>query len=354
MTKNSSLQLKAPYLIFIGDVETQLYAKTGLGIVQWCPELVAGQLRFAGNTLDLGVPELSVQQAAAAGVKSIIVGVAPIGGVIEDRWIAILVEAATLGLDIVSGLHLRLEDFPALVLAADTSGAQLMNVRTPPNHLPIGNGIKRKGKRVLMVGTDCSVGKKYTALALTKSLKKLPAKASFRATGQTGIMIAGSGIPIDAVVSDFVSGAAELISPNNDPDHWDVIEGQGSLFNPSYAGVSLGLLHGSQPDAIVVCHDATRQMIDSCPHIPVPTISDCIDLHIRCGQLTNPYITCVGISVNTSKLPADKRQAYLRDLSEKTGLVCVDSVMDGCDAIAAALVSKFDVCESHEATHHHA
>ena len=351
MSNDFSLQLRSPYLIFMGDVDINPYAKTGLGIVKWCPELVAGQLRFAGNTLDLGVPELTIQQAADFGVNSIVVGVAPIGGNINDRWVAVLVEAAKFGLDIISGLHVRLEDFPSLVSAANNSGAQLISVRTPPAVLPIGNGKKRSGQRVLMVGTDCAVGKKYTALSLTKSLNKLGVKATFRATGQTGIMIAGNGIPIDAVVSDFVSGAAELISPPNHPDHWDVIEGQGSLFNPSYAGVSLGLLHGSQPDAFVVCHDATRTVIDSCPHILLPTISECIDLHVRCGKQTNQDIACIGISVNTSGLPVDQGEAYLRNLSDQTGLICIDSVIDSCDPIAEYLVSKFGSNKHNEGNH---
>ena len=182
-------------------------------------------------------------------------------------------------MDIVSGLHSRLEDIPRLANAAESSGARLINIRIPPSNIPIATGQKRTGRRVLMVGTDCAVGKKYTALALTESLNKASIKATFRATGQTGIMIAGTGIPIDAVVSDFVAGAAELISPDNSEDHWDVIEGQGSLFHPSYAGVSLGLLHGSQPDAIVLCHEANRQYIDSCRSFPIPSIKDCIDLN---------------------------------------------------------------------------
>ena len=193
-----------------------------------------------------------------------------------------------------------------------------------------------------MVGSDCSVGKKYTALALTKSLDALGVHTTFRATGQTGIMIAGNGIPIDAVVSDFVSGAAECISPANEANHWDVIEGQGSLFNPSYAGVSLGLLHGSQPDAFVVCHDATRLVIDSCPQVPIPSIEECIHLHRLCGKQTNPAIRCVGISVNTSALPADESRRYLKNLSDSTGLPCVDSVRDGCDHIARYLLESSD------------
>ncbi len=341
MEQLSTINLKAPYLIFIGDVTDTTYAKTGLGIVQWRPELVAGQLRFAGNGLSLGVPDMTIEQAAAAGVRSIIIGVAPVGGVIGDDWIGPLEEAAAAGMDIVSGLHLRLEKFPGVVKAAAQSGANLLNVRTPSPNLPIGNGEKRPGRRVLMVGTDCAVGKKYTALALTNSLQERNIKATFRATGQTGIMIAGTGVPIDAVVSDFVSGAAEVVSPANDPDHWDVIEGQGSLFNASYAGVSLGLLHGSQPDAIVVCHDPTRTMIDSCPTIKVPSVAECIELNLRCGSLTNPDITCVGISVNTSRLPENERASYKQALSDETGLPCVDSVIDGCGAIAELIESRF-------------
>ncbi len=157
--------------------------------------------------------------------------------------------------------------------------------------------------------------------------------STFRATGQTGIMLAGEGIAIDAVVADFVAGAAELISPDNDENHWDVIEGQGSLFHPGYSGVSLGLLHGSQPDAFVLCHDATRTAVSGWEHYPLPSIREAIDLHTLLGRRTNPDIRCVGISVNTSKLAADKRLDYLAALSRETGLPCVDPIIDGCGAI---------------------
>jgi len=344
--KCDDLYLKTKYLIFIGEMADKVYAKTAFGIVHWCPDFVAGQLRFAGNTLDLGVPDLTLQQAADAGVKSLVIGVAPVGGTLSDQWISVVHEAAGLGLDIVSGLHTRLESIPDLATIAAQSGAQLINVRVPPAAIPVGNGQKRSGRRVLMVGTDCAVGKKYTALALTRSLEQQGINATFRATGQTGIMIAGSGIPIDAVVSDFISGAAELISPANDADHWDVIEGQGSLFNASYAGVSLGLLHGSQPDAIVVCHDAAREFITSCPGHPVPSIKACIDLNVRCAQLTNPNVRCVGVSVNTSSLPAQQRVDYLKAISDELSLPCVDSVLDSCDAIAKNLLELFPGTEA--------
>ena len=341
MSTVNSIDLIGPYLIFIGDIDSSIYAKTGLGVVQWRKGLVAGQLRFPGNTLDLGVPDLSIAQAVKVGVKSLIIGVAPVGGTIGKNWEDELIKAASLGMDIVSGLHSRLESIPGLADAAALSGAALINIRIPSSSIPIANGKKRTGYRVLMVGTDCAVGKKYTALALTESLQKASINATFRATGQTGIMIAGTGIPIDAVVADFVAGAAEMISPDNDADHWDVIEGQGSLYHPAYAGVSLGLLHGSQPDAIVVCHDATRQHIDSCPEVSIPSVRNCIDLNLHCARLTNPAVKCIGISVNTSGLAPEDCNKYLQALEKDIGLPCVDSVIDGCDAIAKNIAQIF-------------
>ncbi len=341
MTKLTTVQLKTPYLILIGDTPDAAYAKTGLGLADWRPERVAGQLRFPGCDVDIGVPDMTVAEAARAGVGSLIIGVAPIGGIVPDNWWACIEEAAHAGLDIVSGLHFRLKDFPDIVAAARASGARLIDVRKPPANLPVGTGIKRKGMRVLMVGTDCAIGKKYSALALAKAMREAGMDVTFRATGQTGIMLAGEGLPIDAVVADFIAGAAELISPTNDANHWDVIEGQGSLFHPGYSGVSLGLLHGSQPDAFVLCHDASRKVICGWEHYDLPSIRDAIDQHVLLGSRTNPDIRCVGIGVNTSKLPADERRAYLAGLCEETGLPCVDPMIDGCEAIVENIQQQF-------------
>ena len=334
----SQIQLKAPYLVFIGDTADRGYAKTGLGIVQWSADKVAGQLRLNNNPLDLGVPDMSVEQAVAAGVKSLLIGVAPVGGTISDSWIDTLSSAAAAGLDIISGLHMKLEDLPAIANAAKASGAQLINVRTPPATLPIGNGKKRSGNRLLMVGTDCAVGKKYSALALTRVLKAQGVDARFCATGQTGIMIAGQGVPIDAVVADFISGAAEAVSPAADKNHWDVIEGQGSLYHPAYAGVSLGLLHGSQPDAIVLCHNPSREHLLGFPDYPIPDVNACIQRNIDIGSLTNSAIRCVGICVNTSALPPSERKAYLSELADYTGLPCADPLIDDLNPIVQRLM----------------
>lgn len=333
MTKLTTVKLKPPYLILIGSLGDATYAKTGFGLVQWRPDLVAGQLRFSDCKLDLGVPDLSIPEAVEAGVKSLIIGVAPIGGVVPDSWWESIEEAARAGLDIVCGLHFKLTDFPGVTAAAATSGARLIDVRTPPANIPVGTGIKRTGKRVLMVGTDCAIGKKYSALALDQAMREAGMNSTFRATGQTGIMLAGEGLPIDAVVADFISGAAEIISPDNDEDHWDVIEGQGSLFHPGYSGVALGLLHGSQPDAFVLCHDATRKVVSGWEHYALPSIREAIDLHVQLGRRTNPDIRCVGISINTSELPTQDRDHFLAGMSAETGLPCVDPIIDGCGAI---------------------
>lgn len=332
------IELRAPYLLFIGDMRDRTYAKTALGLVHWRRDKVVGQLRLARDAVDLEVPDMSVEQAVQAGAGSLVIGVATVGGVIPDAWWAVIRDAARQGLDIVSGLHGRLADNPELAADAARSGARLVDVRVPPRGLPVGSGRKRTGRRVLMVGTDCAVGKKYSALALTDALQALGAKATFRATGQTGIMIAGDGIPIDAVVADFVAGAAEVLSPDNDEDHWDVIEGQGSLFHPGYAGVSLGLLHGSQPDAIVVCHEAGRTNVSGWPDYALPDVRECMDLNLVLARRTNPAVRCAGVTVNTSGLPGEQRDAYLDELAESVGVPCVDPVIDGCGRLARLLV----------------
>jgi len=209
----------------------------------------------------------------------------------------------------------------------------LIDIRVPPKNLPVGSGIKRSGMRILTVGTDCAIGKKYAALSLHAAFRSAGLKSTYRATGQTGIMIAGEGLPIDAVVADFISGAAEVLSPDNDPDHWDIIEGQGSLFHPAYSGVSLGLLHGSQPDGFVVCHDATRTEIAGWEHYSLPTIEECIVLHEQAARRTNSNAHCVGICVNTSGLSEEGRTPYLEELRDRHSVPAVDPLIDGCDEL---------------------
>src|ERR1700721_1171561 len=332
--------LRKPYLLFLGDVQDKLTAKTAFGLKDWCPDDVAGEWSLPGCGVTLGLERLAPEEAAARGAGSIIVGIAPTGGTLPAHWVAELAAAADAGLDVVSGLHTRLTSFPELVQAASRRNVRLIDVRHGERTYGAATGRKRSGKRVLTVGTDCAMGKKYTALALAKNLKARGIDASFRATGQTGIMISGEGIAIDAVIADFIAGPAEELSPDNAPDHWDVIEGQGSLFHPAYAGVTLGLLHGSQPDAIVLCHDPSRRTIDEYPDFPIPNLRAAIDDYLRAGRLTNPAIRCVGLSINSSSLTDTARDEYFRLLTDRLGLPVVDPVRTGVDVLAAALLAS--------------
>jgi uncharacterized NAD-dependent epimerase/dehydratase family protein len=327
------VEIKPPYLLFLGDETDITYAKTAAGIAHWRPDACIGQLRLPGGRVDLGFTEMSPAQAAEAGARTMIWGVAGVGGIVPGHWVPTLFEAIESGLDICAGTHSSLTLIEGLADAAEKAGTRLIDIRKPPADLPVGAGQKRSGRRLLTVGTDCVVGKKFSALAIAREMRDRGMDADFRATGQTGIMISGSGMPIDAVVSDFVSGAAEVLSPANDDNHWDVIEGQGSLFHPGYAAVTLGLMHGSQPDAFVVCHEAGRREIEAFPDFPLPGIQELIDLTIANGKLTNSEIRCVGLSVNTSSLSVDERAAYLSETADEFGLPCVDPIATGVGPI---------------------
>jgi uncharacterized NAD-dependent epimerase/dehydratase family protein len=328
-----------PYLLFLGDVKDDLSAKTSRGIYEWRPEICVGQHRLPGCETALELPELSYREAAERGAKTVIVGVANAGGILSPNWISDLLEALEAGLDLASGLHMRLSDVPELRKRAQELGRKLHDIRHPPGELPVGTGRKRSGKRLLTVGTDCSIGKMYTSLALEKEMKERGMKVDFRATGQTGIFVAGSGICVDAVVADFIAGAAELLSPANDEDHWDIIEGQGSLMHPSFAGVSLGLLHGAQADALVMCHQPGRSEMRGLKGRPLPHLQDCIDANIRAGRLTNPEIRCIGISLNTKKMERQAALDEIRRVEDEFGLPCVDPAVTGVSSIVDRLAS---------------
>ena len=334
------MQIRTPYLLFLGDAADRLAAKTAQGIVDWRRDWCLGQMRLPGCKADLNIPELSPKEAAALGARTMIVGVANAGGVLPGHWTPAIADALEAGLDVASGLHARLDSKPEIAAAAARHGRQLLDVRRPDRHFATGKGVKRPGMRLLTVGTDCSVGKKYTALALEREMRARGFDADFRATGQTGIFISGRGVAIDAVVADFISGAAEWISPPAAPHHWDLIEGQGSLFHPSFAGVSLGLLHGSQPDAFVVCHEPTRLKMRGVIH-PLPSIQAVIDMTVRCGSLTNPGIRPVGVAVNTEALDETSARDYLQRVADDHSLPASDPVRFGVGAIVDRIASDF-------------
>jgi D-glutamate N-acetyltransferase len=318
-----------PYLLFLGETVEPGYAKTAFGLRDWAPERCVGEYALAGATVTTGLPSLTPREAHAKGARALLIGVASPGGSIPGNWVPVLMDALDAGLDIVSGMHARLRDIPELAYTAETLGRRLVDLRVPPAGIKVGTGKKRSGKRLLTVGTDCALGKKYTALSVARGLKARGLDVTFRATGQTGIMIAGAGIPIDAVVSDFVAGAAELLTPDAPPAHIDVIEGQGSLFHPAYASVSLGLLHGSQPDSFIVCHEPGRTHILGYPGFNVPTIEEVITQTIALGKLTNPAIRCAGVSLNTSNLDSDQADRLLAAESDRLGLPVADPVRGG-------------------------
>lgn len=330
------------YLLFLGDVADDLDAKTACGLVDWASERCAGQWRLPSCGIDLGLKDMTFAQARAAGAATLVIGVTPFGGAIAPQWVAPIVEAIESGLHVASGMHARLASVPEIAAAAQASGRSLFDIRVPALAYPVGSGKKRRGRRMLMVGTDCAVGKKYTALAIARDMAARGIPATFRATGQTGILIAGEGVPIDAIISDFVAGAAEALSPDNDPSHWDVIEGQGSLFHPAYAGVALGLLHGSQPDAIIACHSAGRTHIDGYPDYVIPDLEQCIEINLAMARLTNPHARCAGVSINTSRLPAAERETHLRVIEDRLMLPCFDPLATGAGALTAYVTENFD------------
>ncbi len=332
------LRIEPPYLLFAGDAKDALAAKTGQGIVDWRPERCLGQLRLPGCVADHGLPEMSVAEGAARGAKTLVVGTVGPGGVLPEAWVPVLVEAVERGLDVASGLHTRLGSFPDLRAAAERHGRRLVDVRVPARDFPTGSGRKRPGKRLLTVGTDCAVGKKYTALALERALHGRGIDADFRATGQTGILIAGEGVAVDAVPADFISGAVEVLAPAAADDHWDVVEGQGSLFHPSFAGVSLGLLHGAQPDAFVVCHEPTRDTMRNVP-APMPSVRDVIEETCRLGRLTNPDIRCVGVAANTAALDDRAARRGIEALVAEHGVPATDPLRFGVEPLVERLLN---------------
>lgn len=327
-----------PYLLFLGDTRNEAFAKTARGLVDWCPQDCVGQWRLSESTISVGLPDMCAKTGALAGARTLIIGVAPIGGRLDEAWLPSLVEALEAGLDLIGGLHSRLADVPALAETADRLGRRLVDVRQPQPGIPIANGRKRSGKRLLTVGTDCALGKKYTALALAKALRAKSSLVDFRATGQTGILISGSGIPIDAVVADFIAGAAESLSPDNDPAHWDIIEGQGSLFHPAYAGVTLGLIHGSQPDALVLCHDPSRFKVNGFPEYAMPKLDVAVGRYLEAASLTNPAVRFAAVSLNTSKMDEAAAQETMRETEQLLRLPCFDPMRGGANRIADLLL----------------
>ena len=329
--------IQTPYLLFLGDAPDPLAAKVAQGIKDWRPDFAVGQYRMEGCKADMGLPDLTLADAKAKGVKTLVIGVANRGGVISQAWKKVLVAALEEGFDLASGLHNLLRDEPDLKAVAEACGRSLHDVRIPSVKYPIANGEKRSGKRCLAVGTDCSVGKMYTALCMEREMVARGLKASFRATGQTGILITGDGVPLDAVIADFMAGSIEWLTPDNDPDHWDLIEGQGSLFHVSYSGVTLALIHGGQPDALILSHEPTRTHMRGLPGYGLPSLEALRDTALSLAQVANPACAVVGVSVNTAALSDAEALECCAEIEARMGLPTVDPFRHGAGRLVDAL-----------------
>jgi uncharacterized NAD-dependent epimerase/dehydratase family protein len=332
--------IEKPYLMFLGDVPDALAAKTAYGVVDWRRDWCVGQMRLPGCRADTGLPDMTLAEGRTAGAKTFVVGAVNAGGVLPPHWVDSIVASIEAGMDVASGLHVRLGSIPAIRAAAERLGATLHDVRHADQVFATGKGTKRTGLRLLTVGTDCSVGKKYAALALEREMTRRGYDAEFCATGQTGVLIAGRGVAIDAVVADFISGAVEWVAPAAARGHWQIVEGQGSLFHPSFAGVSTGLLHGAQPDVFVVCHEPTRRNMRGVAH-PLPTIAEVIDMTLRVGKLTNPDIRPIGIAINTAGLEEAVARECLRQAEAEHGLPAVDPIRTGVASIVDRIGATF-------------
>lgn len=325
--------IPGPYVVFLGDAPDRLAAKTAIGIAEWHPGNCVGQIRLPGCQATAGLKDVSLKEAYAAGAQTLVIGVANRGGVIAQAWQSTLLDALDHGLNIASGLHTQLSESRALVERAHKRGVSLIDVRRSDHITHIATGERRGGKRLLTVGTDCSCGKMYTSLALHRAMKKAGLKSSFRATGQTGILIEGSGVCVDAVKADFISGAVELLSPANQDDHWDVIEGQGSLYHPSFAGVSLGLLHGAQADVLILCHEPTRTHMRGLSDYSLPSIEQCIEANLSAARLTNSNVKMGGISINTHNLGVDDAKRLIGEYERNFKLPITDPYRFGAEAL---------------------
>ena len=331
--------IETPYLLFLGDAPDMLAAKVAIGIRDWRPENAIAQIRLDGCGADLGLKDMSLAEAKDAGAKTLVIGVANRGGMISTAWKEVLIEALAMGFDIASGLHNLLRDEGDLVAAAQMHGCTLHDVRVPTIGYPIADGVKRIGKRCLAVGTDCSVGKMYTALSMDAEMRARGMKTTFRATGQTGILVTGHGVPLDAVIADFMAGAVEYLTPDNDADHWDHIEGQGSLFHVSFSGVTMALIHGGQPDAIILAHEPTRKHMRGLPEYSLPSLEQLRDTVLPIARVANPECQIVGVSVNTQHLGEDDAKTYLTEVEHRMGLPATDPYRFGAAKLVDALAA---------------
>jgi uncharacterized NAD-dependent epimerase/dehydratase family protein len=336
-------------LILLTDGHLDPYqAKTAVGILRYRPEQVAGVLdaRYAGQSLKKmvgvgeGIPIVgTTEEALALKPTALLLGLVTPSGNLPETWRTLIRTFLERGLNVINGLHRFLADDPDFAPLADHYGGKIIDLRRPPRDLgvSVNTASDQPGLRVLTVGTDCNIGKKVTALELTRTARAAGWDAQFVATGQTGIAISGRGIALDAVISDFIAGAAERLVLDNKGHEVLFIEGQGAITHPGFSGVTLGLLHGTAPQALILCHHATRRIMRACPTpTPVPSPSQVRSLYEMLGRALFPCDT-VALSVNTSDLPEEEARRMIENLEREMGLPATDPVRFGVDRILDAL-----------------
>jgi uncharacterized NAD-dependent epimerase/dehydratase family protein len=335
---------------------TRQTAKTAIGVIRYAPYpvvAVVDSTRAGTDAADAigvgnGIPVVAtIGDAVARGATVVLIGTAAPGGQLADSYRPLLADALARGLEVWNGLHERLLADPELRAAAARGGGRVRELREPPADLPIGgHRTRRAGTRVVLtVGSDAAVGKMTVALELVRALERAGKRAAFVATGQTGIAIAGQGISVDAVVADFIAGAAERLACDAaESADWVVVEGQGSLTHPGFSGVTLGLLHGSAPDVLVLCHDASRTEVRGFPGLPVKPLRELVPLYEGAATWSRPAearVPVVAIALNTSALDDLSAARAIADAARETGLPAADPVREGivgADRLGAAVL----------------
>ncbi|MGH7512569.1 MAG: DUF1611 domain-containing protein [Gemmatimonadales bacterium] len=346
--------MTAPRFLIVADGDfAPMTSKTANSVIRYLPDRTVGVLdrQQAGKTVQevLGFGDAmpivgSMREGLALGPTAVLIGIAPQGGRMPAEWRAWLAEALDHGCDLWSGLHTFLGDDPLLAEKARAHGRKIHDLRRPPADLPIASGLAKTVDPlvVLTVGTDCNVGKMTAQLQLTKRLNERGVRTRFVATGQTGIMIEGWGIAVDAVVADFIAGAAERLVLEGAKDA-DVIlvEGQGSINHPGYSGVTLGLLHGSCPDALILCHQTTREYIGDyrqAAWLRIPPLSEYVRLYETIGSAVHPT-KVIGISLNTYDMTDAEARRACEAAARETGLPATDPVRFDPAPLVDAVVS---------------
>jgi uncharacterized NAD-dependent epimerase/dehydratase family protein len=339
-------EAKQRRLIILTEGHTEpVTAKTAACVLRYRPGEVVALLdstkagRTAEELLEAGgsVPVVATL-AEAPTANTLMIGIAPSGGRIPPAWRAVILEAISHGMDVVSGLHEFMSEIPEFAAAAAKSGAQIVDVRKNDEHdVSHRKGLRDQCLRIHTVGQDCSIGKMLVAVELTRALNAAGHDAKFIATGQTGIMVEGDGVPIDRVIADFVNGAIEKQVLAHQHHEILVVEGQGSLAHPRYSAVTLGLLHGCAPHGLIMCYEAGRQMVHGMEYIPLKPLPELIEVYETMASLMSPS-KVIGVAINTRRLDDQQAADERKRARDELGLPACDVIRDGPDELVQAIL----------------